>query len=364
MYFPRFSIMGLTLFLLMVVITIRTVERTFFNTRLTEQQVLANLESQRRDHLADGRSDSVAEQLRTAKRQLTETTAAFRTCQEQIREWNNEIVPLLETADGSVIAGDSRLTDQLSYLFEEQRPTETEIDEQLKQVKELQQKITEHTGQKPAKRLPVDDESQIEELRLAAKDAAKVWTRAVTTAKAIQRLAVLETTETSGVEVATLRSSMRQRRDERLLEELNKERARKAAEEAEERAKQEQQAAARATLEASAQSSDVERVLAPFLAERYGQPKYSGAAVRLQSMPTLQPVSLSRLESMGALRPGEAGLKNLARIGTDRDLGPDRWMFPSQPGNWTSETRELLEQAQEMLLTLGPTLVELGRLSP
>ena len=75
-------------------------------------------------------------------------------------------------------------------------------------------------------------------------------------------------------------------------------------------------------------------------------------------------MSLSIIESTGALQPGIDGLRMLAKIGTDRDLPQPRWGFGSQPNSWTSENTELLNRAQSLLIRLGPTLVNEGLLSP
>jgi hypothetical protein len=113
-----------------------------------------------------------------------------------------------------------------------------------------------------------------------------------------------------------------------------------------------------------ATSPEVLGMLTPFLARRYVQPILSGAAIRPERTVNEQPMSLSRLEEIGALGDSVEGLKWLARVGTDRDLGQPRWSFGSEPCNWTPDNQRFLEQAQDMLRRYGPILVEERLLSP
>ena len=116
--------------------------------------------------------------------------------------------------------------------------------------------------------------------------------------------------------------------------------------------------------EDAAQSPEVQSALGLFLAPRSVQPRLSGSSIVMEKTFDERPMSLSRLEQIGALEPTREGLKLLARVGTDRDLPQPRWSFPAEPGNWSPENEAVLKTAQSLLRTYGTTLVRLGQLSP
>jgi aryl-alcohol dehydrogenase-like predicted oxidoreductase len=148
--------------------------------------------------------------------------------------------------------------------------------------------------------------------------------------------------------------------DTKTLQDFSEERARKEADDR----RADDIAAAEAQFAKEATSAEVQLVLAPFLARRFVQPKLSGASVQFEKVLEEQPMSLSRLEGIGALAESPTGLKMLARVGADRDLPQPRWSFHHEPGNWTPDNQKLLQQAQEMLRKYGIVLVKKGLLSP
>jgi hypothetical protein len=118
-------------------------------------------------------------------------------------------------------------------------------------------------------------------------------------------------------------------------------------------------------LRQEALSPEVASVLAPFIEPRYIQPQLAGGStVVFRRTAEQQPMSLSRLEGMGALADSLDGLKILARTGTNRKLPPPRWSFSNQPRLWTPQQQEMVHRAQQLLRRLGPALVREGKLSP
>jgi len=115
---------------------------------------------------------------------------------------------------------------------------------------------------------------------------------------------------------------------------------------------------ARQQLIAKVESKDVQFLLGPFFGDSYWQPNRAFRGLR----PT--PVSLELLKTKNALATTSKGLKNLYIIGNNpnnRDRKP--WAFPRDYNKLSSEQRDQLWQAQQYLIELGPTLVELGYLA-
>lgn len=90
----------------------------------------------------------------------------------------------------------------------------------------------------------------------------------------------------------------------------------------------------------------------------------SGAAVKFRTTIDSKPMSLSALHGIGALAPNVNGLKRLAMAGGDRKLSDPKWSIHSQPNNWSDGDKMMLQDAQNLLREFGPTLIELGILSP
>lgn len=79
------------------------------------------------------------------------------------------------------------------------------------------------------------------------------------------------------------------------------------------------------------------------------------------------PYSLSGLQSFGALSQDGRGLQKLAEVAsTNHDKVRPRWTGFSSPAMWAGkpEKQSQLVEAQELLIELGPALVELGLLRP
>lgn len=104
---------------------------------------------------------------------------------------------------------------------------------------------------------------------------------------------------------------------------------------------------------------EVRRLLAPFLAPGYTQPTTSG------QIPDKLPISYSQLNSSGALNPDREGMRRLILVATWKgDKVRPRWSVP-QNFNWLSPDQiEMVKKAQQLLIELGPVMVEQGLLSP
>lgn len=119
---------------------------------------------------------------------------------------------------------------------------------------------------------------------------------------------------------------------------------------------------------ALAQSSEVQRLLAPFTAPGVWQPG--------QRTPALEktPVSLNALRTFGALQPNDSGLKKLwycgnakARYGTMRvseDTMRPRWGFGVAFEKLSPNELREIRQAQQYLIDLGDIMVEMHMLAP
>ena len=117
-------------------------------------------------------------------------------------------------------------------------------------------------------------------------------------------------------------------------------------------------AASKVQLRAKAKDPKIQAKLAAFTTPGYvqfGPDSYEKA-----------PLSYSGLVQYGALSTSKSGLQKLANIARTReDKIRPRWRFHFDQNNgWekTTEDREMVMEAQQLLIELGPTLVEMGLL--
>lgn len=117
---------------------------------------------------------------------------------------------------------------------------------------------------------------------------------------------------------------------------------------------------------AQCQSAEVQTLLAPFITPGYWQP----ATTKDQQVFDRRPMSLSKIQSTGALVDKTNGsLFKLWKIAHEPDdTERPRWekLHPAQVRTF-AKNLPLIERsakAQDLLSTLGPTLIELGMLSP
>lgn len=139
---------------------------------------------------------------------------------------------------------------------------------------------------------------------------------------------------------------------------ITKEKGKDAA--ADEKAKAE-----RERLLKKAQSPEVRQVLAPFLTPGYHQPhRSSGGALFVVRSAKKQPVSLGKLQEAGALERTIDGLRELATVsGSKDDDARPRLKLPDYTSWWSSAQQEKIQQVQDLLIELGPVMVEEGLLA-
>lgn len=116
---------------------------------------------------------------------------------------------------------------------------------------------------------------------------------------------------------------------------------------------------ARRDLTAEATSLRVQSLLAPLFGASYYQPLLPAGTT------TKGPVSLSRLRDIGAFDTNSIrGQAVLLQVFTSpQDKYRQRWTCSDRIGDLSMEQRDRLVEAQECLIRLGPTLVELGYLA-
>ena len=114
----------------------------------------------------------------------------------------------------------------------------------------------------------------------------------------------------------------------------------------------------RRELEDLAQSERVQKVLRPFTAKSHFLYKHPGT-------PDMQPVSLKRLQALGALETkGIYGLRVLTEIATAPQDPRPRWPFNMYYIKLSDKEKSYVKEAQDYLLELGDILVELEYLAP
>lgn len=362
--------------------------------RGVEQQALAFAKT--RQALAVARADDVA---RLADECLSEAAA-----------FDAAVQPLLANDDGKRVAGDPVQLTRFRAVLEKDRPGK-DLAERLRRAAadlaapvrasqgnpkdgsnpsdlvtaELDRLATQLAG---AKRAWEQDRRAVDAIVADAKRgphpaAARTLDAAVRADAEAEALALATATEK---ERARVRAEMKERQVkeagelERKVEEakLEKLRSTRLAEagrirtdaeitsekgkdaNAEEKAKLE-----RERLLKKARTPEVKQVLAPLLAPGYHQPfRYKAGALGLERTTTKQPVSLSRLQEAGALERTMAGLGELADIvGSKTDDVRPRLKLPDYTSWWSSAQQEKIQKVQDLLIELGPTLVEEGLLA-
>ncbi|RIK66087.1 MAG: hypothetical protein DCC65_10710 [Planctomycetota bacterium] len=112
---------------------------------------------------------------------------------------------------------------------------------------------------------------------------------------------------------------------------------------------------------------EVKRLLAPFLA----QGKYQPGMNRDEMLTAdTKAISLSRLRAFGALEPTSNGIQKLLEVATNKHLNRPmdttrpRWGYKPRLRDNKPEAVDEIKKAQQLLIELGPTMVELGLLAP
>ena len=115
---------------------------------------------------------------------------------------------------------------------------------------------------------------------------------------------------------------------------------------------------ARQQLIAKAESPDVQFLLRPFITPGHWQPNRSRTGFKKSG------ISLTHIRQKKCLMPTPNGLKQLLLLGrnsANKERYP--WEFPKDVPRLTPDQRDQLERAQQYLIELGPTLVNLGYLA-
>jgi len=297
-----------------------------------------------------------------ATKLLAEAKLASENALDEIVTWNNEILPMLEQSEGENIAVDDDLVEKLSYVIEQKRKTQDELEVGLSQIELLIKQVNSLSAKDEPELLSVREISQIRVLHSDAKSAFNSWNKAVKRGIAIVRRSQREPNLPTQ---SNLQNRLDESADEKILADLEEEQVNGPPEE-------ELQDVAmgdlfegdvNSAIRDGALSADVKTTLAPFLKSRDIQPRLSGAAIRLENTMNFAPMSLSRLSSMGALNESLEGLKRLAAIAGDRKLSEPKWHIHSMPNNWSEADMEFLKKAQLMLRDYGAELVKQGHLS-
>lgn len=108
---------------------------------------------------------------------------------------------------------------------------------------------------------------------------------------------------------------------------------------------------------AEAESPDVQSLLRPFITKGYWQPNRAKTGYKLSGM------SLTFIKKQDCFSP-KNGLQKLLTLGTNPANSDRRpWTFPRKYNSLSHEQKEQLQRAQDYLMKLGPTLVDLGYLA-
>ncbi|MBX9681648.1 MAG: hypothetical protein K2X38_23065 [Gemmataceae bacterium] len=109
----------------------------------------------------------------------------------------------------------------------------------------------------------------------------------------------------------------------------------------------------------------VKQMLAPLLAKTAFQPmRYDNGKIGNDFIGGgLERISFTRLKSVGALEASNEGLAALAEVGCYINRQP-HWIFSTRPADWSAETRTFLQDVQNLVRELGPTLVAERMLEP
>ena len=114
-----------------------------------------------------------------------------------------------------------------------------------------------------------------------------------------------------------------------------------------------------------AKTNEVQQALAPFLTPGYHQPfRYGAGALGMERAVKKEPVSLSKLQAIGGLEQTITGLQELAGVACHKaDDVRTRWGCGAYAPWWSTGQQEVVQKAQDLLVELGPVLVEEGLLA-
>lgn len=299
--------------------------------------------------------DAAVASLQADLKNVTDTyvpSAEFRTTIERNRAWANERLAAVTEKNNTLaacLAAAPPLPDAANA------PTLRDAIEQLaadevRQFAEVYDQVVRDT--QPEKERLIRETARDAELRKAQAEAEALRQEMDAKLDALRKEHELEL------------ARLQRERDElrRELEQLNLQQEKKQAEH--ERSIEKQKLAEKCN------DPKVRQALAPFLAEGYWQPVNAGYSINGQRVSQKAPMSLKVLTAAGALAPGDRGLVTLIKaVGSPKNDRPG-WGFRAVNEDYqrtlkrlTPEQIETARQAQQYLIELGPTLVELGQLA-
>jgi len=362
MYFFRLQnlILGVLVTLIVLAITLPIIDRTLFSG--TSGAAGSPPAASQQQTSASRSDDAIEAEYREARQLLDEAERSLAETLKHVDEWDRDIVPLQDGPAGLTIAEDETLSGLMAYVFEDAGTRVGQMPALQNRLRTIRDEVDAAAATSPPTGLSSGQMVEVRELHASTNQIRKDWEQAIDDAHAIKRKAG-RLAEPAEEQQATLKlsDSMEQAQDEEALAALTKKRELEKEKEAEAVRKAEEQA----QLEEEAQSPEVLAALATFVTPRYVQPELAGtSSIKWKRTATQQPMSLTAIGSTGALRPSTQGLRMLAEVGANRKLDSPRWGYPSQPSNWTDDQQADLQNAQDLLLKYGPTLVRLGKLSP
>lgn len=222
--------------------------------------------------------------------------------------------------------------------------------EEFREIAALYDQVVKET--QPQKEALLRETVRIGELQKAQEEATAIRLKLETEIDAMKK------------EHALKLAQLQKERDEfkQSLDRLNVQREEKQAEHQREIDKQ--------RLIAKCKDAKVQEILAPFITAGYWQPINIHNGPQGKRTTDKKGVSLKALSDGGALAPGDNGVGAMLRAANSRWSDRPTWGFDlgTQPprvflGRASPELIEKAKKAQELLRELGPTLVELGKLS-
>ncbi|MBX3412772.1 MAG: hypothetical protein KF708_08795 [Pirellulales bacterium] len=328
------------------------------------EQAFAHAKSRQRTFLAKGR----------------EITLLLDTCDDEIKQWNERVRPLLENDDGRKIASNVDLVSRFRAAYQQDRPSQELVQSYRESLEDMLSpirlafEIPENTSLPTAasadelSRMLVDLRRIRDELRVPRQRAEAVSAES-------KQLAMHSTTLQAAIDALTHSELLDDSKiiDDEVVkarreaaEKLAKSKADLIRKSTDDTIMRDESDAERARLTAKAKSPDIQRILRPFTDKGYVQPYNQGGVVGFKKTTVHSPMSYTAIESLGALEPTMKGLNalNALAIGNTLNDRATRWQFHVYSENWSRSDQDYLQKVQDTLRELGQTLVELEMLAP
>lgn len=125
--------------------------------------------------------------LRESTKLLTDAGAQVDQALERITAWETEVEPLRDNAEGRAVAAYTDLAGQIAYVFQQPRPTRSELNLTSEDIKSLRSETDRLSAATTAQRLTAEQTIKVQELHRRSYEAKKMWTEAVERVRAIAR---------------------------------------------------------------------------------------------------------------------------------------------------------------------------------